>query len=160
MCLYSPDLSSPLLPDITNLGSVLQEPAVGDFVFPPHVSRVLPQQPDLITGVPRVPEGVAEVLARACLGFHSLQKHNFPVLTTEKCHVEELFLSWGTGLQKHPPSCSQAPNVSCTIAATACMEKQLSAWAKEKEAICPVIVRAQSEQRLNAPTDEQGQDWR
>lgn len=72
MFLYSPYLSFPLLPDITDLGSVLQEPAVGDFVFPPYISGVLPQQPDLVSGVPRVPEGVAEVLTRARLGFHSL----------------------------------------------------------------------------------------
>lgn len=83
MYLYSPYLSFPLLPDITNLRSVLQEPAIGDFVFPPYISGVLPQQPDLIVGVPCVPEGVAEVLARTCLGFHSLQKYDFPILATE-----------------------------------------------------------------------------
>lgn len=90
MYLYSPYLSFLLLPDITNLGSVLQEPTVGDFVFPPYISGVLPQQPDLINGVPCVPEGVAEVLARARLGFHSLQKYRFPMLTREKSHFQEL----------------------------------------------------------------------
>lgn len=89
MYLYSLYLSFPLLPDITNLGSVLQEPAIGDLVFPPHISGVLPQQPDLIISVSCVPEGVTEVLARTCLGFHSLQKYNFPTLTTEKSHFQE-----------------------------------------------------------------------
>lgn len=68
---------------------MLQEPAIGDFVFPPYIPGVLPQQPDLAIGVPCVPQRVAEVLARACLGFHSLQKRNFPTLTTEKSHFQE-----------------------------------------------------------------------
>ena len=43
------------LPDVAHLGPVLQEPAVGHLVLPAHVPGVLPQQPDLVTGVPRVP---------------------------------------------------------------------------------------------------------
>lgn len=70
------------------------------------------------------------------------------------------FVAGGAGLQKHPPSSSQAPNFSCITVATANMEKQLSTWTKEKEAIWPITVKAQWEQRLNAPADEPGQDWR
>lgn len=95
----APPAHPPLLPDIPNLGSVLQEPAVGHFVFPPNISGVLPQQPDLITGIPCVPERVTEVLTRACLGFHSLQKHNFPMLTTKEMSLSGTPKFFGVGIR-------------------------------------------------------------
>lgn len=55
------------VPDVPHLGSVLQEPAVGDLVLPAHVARVLPQQPHLVCGVACVPQRVTQVLPRASL---------------------------------------------------------------------------------------------
>lgn len=68
------------LPDIAHLGPVLQEPAVGHLVLPAHISGVLPQEPDLVTGVPCVPQGVPEMLPWACLRLHSLEKNTSKVL--------------------------------------------------------------------------------
>lgn len=62
----------PHLPDVAHLGPVLQEPAIGHLVLPAHVPGVLPQQPDLVTGVPRVPQGVAEMLPWSCLRLNRL----------------------------------------------------------------------------------------
>ena len=61
------------VPDVAHLGPVLQEPAVGHLVLPAHVPGVLPQQPDLVTGVPSMPQGVAEMLSRTCLRLNSLE---------------------------------------------------------------------------------------
>lgn len=55
------------LPDVAHLGPVL--PAVGHLVLPAPVPGVLPQQPDLVTGVPRVPQRVAEVSPGPVLDF-------------------------------------------------------------------------------------------
>ena len=60
------------LPDVAHLGPVLQEPAVGHLVLPAHVPGVLPQQPDLVTGVPSVPQGISEMLSWTCLRLDSL----------------------------------------------------------------------------------------
>lgn len=59
-------------PDVSNLRPVLQEPAVRRLVLPAGVAGVLPQQFDLVCGVPSVPEGVAQVLTWACFGLHCL----------------------------------------------------------------------------------------
>lgn len=64
MCLF--------VPDVSNLWSVLEEPAVGDLVLPPNVPGVLPQQTDLLGGVSCVPEGVPQILARTRLRLHNL----------------------------------------------------------------------------------------
>lgn len=53
---------------------MLQEPAVRCLVLPARVARVLPQQFDLVCGVPSVPEGIAEVLAWARFGLHCLMQ--------------------------------------------------------------------------------------
>lgn len=45
-----------VLPDVSNLRAVLQVPAVGHFVLPAHVSRVFPQQANLVVGVSCVPQ--------------------------------------------------------------------------------------------------------
>lgn len=37
-----------LVPDISNLWSVLKEPAIGDLVLPANIPGVLPQETDLI----------------------------------------------------------------------------------------------------------------
>lgn len=55
------------VPDVSNLWSVLQEPAVGHLVLPANVPGVLPQEPDLIRGVSRVPQGVSHILTRTRL---------------------------------------------------------------------------------------------
>lgn len=60
------------LPDVAHLGPVLQEPAVGHLVLPAHVPGVLPQQPDLVAGVPGMPQGVAEMLPRTRLRLNGL----------------------------------------------------------------------------------------
>lgn len=44
------------VPDVSNLRTVLQVPAVGHFVLPANISRVLPQQANLVVGVSRVPQ--------------------------------------------------------------------------------------------------------
>lgn len=62
------------LPDVAHLGPVLKEPAVGHLVLPAHIPGVLPQQPDLVAGVPSVPQGVAEMFPWASFRFHSLDK--------------------------------------------------------------------------------------
>ena len=71
------------LPDVAHLGPVLQEPAVGHLVLPAHVPGVLPQQPDLVTGVPRVPQRVAEMLPWTRLGLHGLDNDTSKVLDTQ-----------------------------------------------------------------------------
>lgn len=71
------------LPDVAHLGPVLQEPAVGHLVLPAHVPGVLPQQPDLVTGVPRVPQRVAEMLPWTRLGLHSLDDDMSKVLDAQ-----------------------------------------------------------------------------
>lgn len=53
---------------------MLQEPAVGDLVLPAHIPGVLPQQPDLVAGVPCVPQGVSEMFPWASFRLHSLDK--------------------------------------------------------------------------------------
>lgn len=68
------------LPDVAHLGPVLQEPAVGHLVLPAHVPRVLPQQPDLVAGVPGVPQGIPEMLPGTCLRLDSLDKDRSRVL--------------------------------------------------------------------------------
>lgn len=60
------------VPDVSNLGSVLEEPAVGDLVLPANVPRVLPQEADLLGGVTCVPEGVPHILTRTRLRLHNL----------------------------------------------------------------------------------------
>lgn len=60
------------LPDVSNLRPMLQEPAVRGLVLPARVARVLPQQFDLVCGVPSVPERIAEILTWACFGLHCL----------------------------------------------------------------------------------------
>ena len=62
---------------------MLQEPAVGCLVLPAHVPGVLPQQPDLVTGVPRVPQRVAEMLPWTRLGLHGLDNNTSKVLDTK-----------------------------------------------------------------------------
>ena len=61
-----------LSPDVPHLGAVLQVPAVGHLVLPAHVPGVLPQQAHLVVGVPRVPQGVPQVLAWPRRGLHRL----------------------------------------------------------------------------------------
>ena len=68
------------LPDVAHLGPVLQEPAVGHLVLPAHVPGVLPQQPDLVAGVPGVPQGVAEMLPRTRLRLNGLDNDTSEVL--------------------------------------------------------------------------------
>lgn len=140
---------------------MLQEPAIGDFVFPPYISGVLPQQPDLIVGVPCVPERVAEVLAWTCLGFHSLQKYNFPTLTTEKSHFQEPRFFFFLVRSR----CAEAFSLLLTgpqllfYSHSHCLHgqsNQLPTWTKENKAMWPVRVRAQSLQRLNGPADQKG----
>lgn len=62
-----------LLPDVSNLRSVLKEPAVGDLVLPANIPGVLPQETDLLSGVSCVPEGVPQILTRTSLGLHNLE---------------------------------------------------------------------------------------
>lgn len=64
----------PSLPDVAHLGPMLQEPAVGHLVLPAHIPGVLPQQPDLVAGVPCVPQGVSEMFPWASFRLHSLDK--------------------------------------------------------------------------------------
>lgn len=61
-----------VVPDVSNLRSVLEEPAIGDFVLPSNISGVLPQETDLLRSVSCVPEGVPQILSRTSLGFHNL----------------------------------------------------------------------------------------
>lgn len=63
MCIYD----GVFVPDVSNLRSVLEEPAVGHLVFPANVSGVFPQEMHLVGGVSCVPEGVPHVLTRTCL---------------------------------------------------------------------------------------------
>ena len=56
-----------VVPDVSDLWSVLEEPAVGHLVLPANVPGVLPQEADLVRGVSCVPEGVPHVLTRTCL---------------------------------------------------------------------------------------------
>lgn len=53
---------------------MLQEPAVGHLVLPAHIPGVLPQQPDLVAGVPCVPQGVPEMFPWASFRLHGLDK--------------------------------------------------------------------------------------
>ena len=55
------------VPDVSNLWSVLEEPAIGDLVLPAHVPGVLPQETYLVRGMSCVPEGVSQILTRSCL---------------------------------------------------------------------------------------------
>jgi len=57
----------PGVPDVSDLWSVLQEPAVRHLVLPANVPGVLPQEPHLIGGVSCVPEGVPQILTRTGL---------------------------------------------------------------------------------------------
>lgn len=59
-------------PDVPDLRAVLQVPAVGHLVLPADIPGVLPQQADLVVGVPRVPQRVPQVLPRAGCRLHSL----------------------------------------------------------------------------------------
>lgn len=68
------------LPDVAHLGPMLQEPAIGHLVFPAHIPGVLPQQPDLVAGVPSVPQGVSEMLSWTCLRLNSLNNDMSEVL--------------------------------------------------------------------------------
>lgn len=61
-------------PDVPNLGPVLQEPAVGRLVLPAGVAGVFPEQLHLVRGVPRVPQGIAQILARAGFRLHCLTR--------------------------------------------------------------------------------------
>lgn len=61
-----------VVPDVSNLWSVLEEPAVGDLVLPANIPGVLPQETDLLGGVSCVPEGVPQILPRTSLGLHNL----------------------------------------------------------------------------------------
>lgn len=54
-------------PDVSDLWSVLEEPAVRDLVLPANVPRVLPQQAHLVGGVSCVPQGVPQILTRTRL---------------------------------------------------------------------------------------------
>lgn len=60
------------VPDVSNLWSVLEEPAVGDLVLPANVPGVLPQETDLLSGVSCVPQGVPQILSRTSLRLHNL----------------------------------------------------------------------------------------
>lgn len=62
-----------LVPDVSNLRSVLKEPAVGDLVLPANIPWVLPQETDLLSGVSCVPEGVPQILTRTSLGLYNLE---------------------------------------------------------------------------------------
>lgn len=59
MCLF--------VPDVSNLWSVLEEPAIRNFVLPTHVPGVFPQETYLVRGMSCVPEGVSQILTRSCL---------------------------------------------------------------------------------------------
>lgn len=61
-------------PDVPDLRPVLQEPAVGRLVLPARVARVFPEQLHLVRGVPRVPQGIAQILARAGFRLHCLTR--------------------------------------------------------------------------------------
>lgn len=63
----SPTVGVCLVPDVSNLWSVLEEPAVGDLVFPANVPGVFPQETDLISCVSSVPQGVPQILPRTSL---------------------------------------------------------------------------------------------
>lgn len=72
-----------LVPDVSNLRSVLEEPAVGDLVFPANVPGVFPQETDLISCVSSVPQGVPQILPGTSLRFHSLEIKSQRVLKEE-----------------------------------------------------------------------------
>lgn len=75
LCLSTMSLSVGVclvVPDVSNLWSVLEEPAVGDLVLPANIPGVLPQETDLLSGVSCVPEGVPQILPRTSLGLHNL----------------------------------------------------------------------------------------
>lgn len=59
-------------PDVSDLGPMLQVPAVWDLVLPAYIARIFPQQLHLILGVPRVPQRISQKLARPRFRFHSL----------------------------------------------------------------------------------------
>ena len=61
------------VPDVSNLWSVLEEPAVGNFVLPADVPGVFPQEADLPCGVSCVPEGISQVLTWTCPRLHHLE---------------------------------------------------------------------------------------
>ncbi len=46
------------VPDVSNLWSVLEEPAIRHLVLPADIPGVLPQETDLLSSVSCVPEGV------------------------------------------------------------------------------------------------------
>lgn len=55
------------VPDVAVGGPVLEEPAVGGFVLPADITSIFPQEFHLVTGVPRVPQGVPQILPWACV---------------------------------------------------------------------------------------------
>ena len=61
-----------VVPDVSDLWAMLQVPAVGHLVLPAHISRVFPQQTNLVVGVSRVPQRVSQMLPGARLRLHSL----------------------------------------------------------------------------------------
>lgn len=64
-----------VVPDVSNLWSVLEEPAVGDLVLPANIPGVLPQETDLLGSVSCVPQGVPQILTRTSLRLHNLEEH-------------------------------------------------------------------------------------
>lgn len=64
------------IPDVPDLWSVLEEPAVRDSVFPADIPGVFPQETDLLRGISCVPEGVPQILSRTCLRLYHLVKQN------------------------------------------------------------------------------------
>lgn len=77
---------------------MLKEPAVGHLVFPAHVPGVLPQQPDLVAGVPRVPQGVAEMLPWASFRLDSLDED------TGKTLGQDMLQGSGVHMEANPRS--------------------------------------------------------
>lgn len=60
------------VPDVSNLWSVLEEPAIGNLVLPADVTGILPQETYLVGGVSCVPQRVPQILTRTCLRFYHL----------------------------------------------------------------------------------------
>lgn len=60
------------VPDVSNLRSVLEEPAIRNLVLPADIPGVLPQKTHLIRCVSRVPQGVPHVLTGTCFRLHHL----------------------------------------------------------------------------------------
>lgn len=85
------------LPDVADLRPVLQEPAVGCFILPAHISRILPQQPHLGCCVPRVPQRVSEMFPRTCRGLDSLPRSGEETIRALSGRAGGNYEWWGIG---------------------------------------------------------------